>query len=95
MNVVREDCAALKILLVEENPNNLLCELKTLVKSADWVENGIQALERLEIIDYDIIFMDCTIPVLDDYQTTQKLREIEAKSFRHTIVIAMTANALP
>jgi hypothetical protein len=45
--------------------------------------------------DYDLILMDCQIPLLDGYATTHAIRQLEAstKSSKHVIIIAMTANA--
>ena len=86
----------LKILLVEDTPVNqkvLNSQLKTLGMEADCVFNGAQALDRLDQMDYDIIFMDCIMPILDGYKTAKTLREREGET-RHTIVIAMTANTL-
>ncbi len=86
----------LKILLVEDTPVNqkvALNQLKVLGLRADCANNGAEALDRLAETDYDIVFMDCLMPVLDGYKTTQALRRREAEN-RHTIVIAMTANAL-
>ena len=86
----------IKILLVEDTPINqkvAINLLKVLGYEADCVSNGQEALDRLAQINYDIVLMDCLMPVLDGYKTTQAIRQREGQS-RHTIVIAMTANAL-
>jgi CheY-like chemotaxis protein len=43
---------------------------------------------------FDLVFMDCHMPVLDGFQATRRLRESETGSGRRTPVIAMTANAM-
>ncbi|MDX2242143.1 MAG: response regulator [Leptolyngbyaceae cyanobacterium bins.302] len=86
----------LKILLVEDNVVNqkvTLNQLKTLGYTADIAANGQEALQMLEQIAYDLIFMDCQMPVLDGYRTTQEIRRLE-QSDRHIIIVALTANAL-
>jgi PAS domain S-box-containing protein len=85
-----------KLLLVEDTPINqkvILNQLKLLGYEADYVENGQEALDILEKNHYDLILMDCLMPILDGYQTTRKLREREGKN-SHTIIVAMTANAM-
>ena len=59
----------------------------------DLVQNGEEALEALKNKDYDLILMDCMMPVMNGYETTKRIREIEGDS-RHTIIIALTANAM-
>lgn len=89
--------SSLKILLVEDHPVNqmvILNQLQMLGYQADCVENGAYAIAKLQTQDYDIVLMDCQMPVLDGYAATQELRRREANS-RHTIVIALTAHALP
>ncbi len=86
----------LKLLLVEDNVINqkvTLNQLKNLGYKADVAANGKEALQMLEQIPYDLILMDCQMPVLDGYSTTQEIRRIEGTN-RHTIVVALTANAL-
>jgi len=86
----------LKILLVEDNVVNqkvTLNQLKTLGYSADVAANGQEALHMLEQIPYDLVFMDCQMPVLDGYSATQEIRRTESPD-RHTVIVALTANAL-
>jgi PAS domain S-box-containing protein len=89
--------SSLKILLVEDHEVNQMVTLNQLAMlgfEADCVGNGQEAIAKLEQQDYDIIFMDCQMPILDGYETTQEIRRREG-SERHTIVIALTAHALP
>ena len=86
----------LKILLVEDTPINqkvILNQLELLGYKADWVNNGQEALERLTESKYDIILMDCQMPVLDGYRATEMLRQQEGKEM-HTVVIGLTAYAM-
>ena len=61
--------------------------------SADVVENGIDAVDRVRHSSYDMILMDCQMPEMDGYQATAEIRQMEGTS-RHTSIIAMTANAM-
>lgn len=86
----------LKILLVEDNDINRkffinLVKIKGL--TCDIAVNGQEALKALEYKDYDIVFMDCQMPVMDGYEATRKIREIEM-SKKHTPIIAMTAYSM-
>lgn len=86
----------LKILLVEDTPINQkvsLHQLKTLGYDADCANQGQQALEMLSAQKYDIVLMDCQMPVMDGYQATAELRRRTGNS-QVPVVIAMTANAL-
>jgi CheY-like chemotaxis protein len=59
--------------------------------------NGIEALEILNSnkTKFDVILMDCQMPLLDGYQTTQAIRNNEAGEHYNNIrIIAMTANAM-
>ncbi|MGL5065642.1 MAG: response regulator, partial [Microcoleus sp.] len=88
---------SLKILLAEDHPINqqvIVEQLAVLGYHADCAANGQEALDLLADRAYDLVLMDCQMPVLDGYETTRKLREIEGAD-RHTFAIALTAHAMP
>ncbi len=85
----------IKILLVEDNLTNqkvISMQLQHLGYEADCVNNGQEALDKLETFNYDIMFLDGQMPVLDGYQTMEQLRDNEGEK-HHQIVIGLTANA--
>lgn len=96
MNEENEILHNLKILLAEDNEINrklIICVLKSKNMICDVAVNGEEALRACLEKDYDIILMDCQMPVLDGYESTLKIRESEGDK-KHTIIIAMTANAM-
>ena len=85
-----------KILLVEDNIINQKIALKMLDKigyTAATAENGAIGLEMVKNNIYDIVLLDWHMPVMDGLQAAQAIREYEVGT-RHTILIAMTANAM-
>ena len=89
----------LRLLLVEDNHSNQLVvrlQLRRLGHNVDLADNGERALEALASRRYDCVFMDCQMPVLDGYETTQRIRTGVATGVDPKIpIIALTANALP
>lgn len=84
------------ILLVEDNLVNqklALTLLKKMGYEADLAENGQNALDMIAEKHYDLILMDCQMPIKDGYQTTRELREWDHVMSKVPIV-AMTANAM-
>lgn len=86
------------VLLVEDLlPNQIIVQkfMQGLGVDIDVVENGLQAIEAFEQKSYDMIFMDCRMPVLDGYEASRKIRQIEHSKGRkkHIPIIALTANA--
>lgn len=87
----------LKILLAEDCQTNqkvALHQLHCLGYNADVAANGQEALELLARIPYDLVLMDCYMPVLDGYDTTRQIRRQEEITKQHICIIAMTANAM-
>ena len=59
----------------------------------DFAENGQEAVNKFMHVTYDIILMDCMMPVMDGFQATKKIREIEKETGEKPVVIvALTAN---
>ncbi len=87
----------MKILLCEDNEVNIKVAsmiLKRLNFEIDVAENGQEALNKFLHVKYDIIFMDCMMPLMDGFQTTQKIRELEKENdAKPVLIIALTANA--
>ncbi|WP_051023631.1 response regulator [Synechococcus sp. PCC 7502] len=91
----------IKILVAEDNMVNqkvAIRQLQNLGYTADIANNGQEVLDKLDQIPYDIVFMDCQMPVLDGYLASQSIRERESnRSYgdrRPVVIIAMTANAM-
>jgi len=91
-----DDALPSRILLVEDNRINLKVTvgyLQSLGLKADVAFDGREALNKLAKKDYDLIFMDCQMPVMDGYEATIAVREKEA-SDRRIPIVALTANAM-
>ncbi|MDX2100262.1 MAG: GAF domain-containing protein [Leptolyngbyaceae cyanobacterium bins.59] len=96
--------ATLKILMVEDNTVNqkvILKQILSLGYATDTAVNGQEAVEKVMQGDYDIVLMDCHMPVMDGYEATQQIRQkkqgtsVLEGSLSRPIIIAMTANAMP
>ena len=85
---------ALRLLVVEDNPVNqeLAAEqLRVLGYPSEIVGDAQSALDVLDHQSYDLVLMDCEMPVMDGYEATREIRRGEAGR-RHTAIIAMTAH---
>jgi len=84
-----------KILLVEDNEINQQVAQEILHQmgfQVDIAVNGLQALEMLEEVEYELVLMDVQMPVMDGYEATSKIRN--SLRWANLPVIAMTAHAM-
>lgn len=84
-----------RILVAEDNPVNqkvIIGMLKRLGFSADIANNGAEVIKALGQDGYELIFMDCQMPILDGYEATKVIRASESE---HIPIVALTANAMP
>ncbi len=87
-----------RILLVEDNDVNqavALGMLNVLGCDVEVVDHGEAAVRRVSEEAYDLVLMDCQMPVMDGFEATNAIREAEARGGRrHTTIVALTASAL-
>ncbi len=101
-NHIREDVAAkptkkrdIRILVVDDNKANRLLDahmLRQLGYTAEFAENGLEAVHLCEQIRFDLVFMDMQMPVMDGIQATKR---IHTRISPVPYIIALTANVLP
>ncbi len=87
------------VLLVEDNPVNqdmMLEMLRQFGVNTLLAENGQVALNAVEQQHFDLVLMDCQMPVMDGFAATQAIREREAKlpEAKRLSIVALTANAM-
>ncbi|MCZ8167210.1 hybrid sensor histidine kinase/response regulator [Silanimonas sp.] len=87
-----------RVLLVEDNPVNLLVAQKLIAQMdliCESAGDGERALERMAAGNLDVVLMDCQMPVKDGYTATREWREYEnAHRLPRLPIVAMTANAM-
>ncbi len=86
-----------KILLVEDSPLNQKVAVSMLLSAGypcDVAFNGKEAVEATAHLDYDLILMDCQMPVMDGFEATRLIRAAESAKGRHTPIVALTAKAM-
>jgi CheY-like chemotaxis protein len=87
-----------RILLAEDNPVNQIITVRMLTKfgyRVDSVGNGKEVLEALTSVPYDLIIMDCQMPVMDGFEASKAIRKKESvKKSKRVPILAFTAGAM-
>lgn len=92
-----EEKGRLNVLLAEDNAINQKVAVRLLEKRGHTVkvaENGLKALEMLELQRFDLVLMDMQMPEMDGVEATRVIRKRERTTGTHIPIIAMTANAM-
>ena len=94
---VFEPGKAPKILIVEDQPMNQLVlrrQLRRLGADCDLAEHGREAMDLLDQRSYDLVITDCSMPVMNGFELSTAIRELEAAGRPRCVIIALTANAV-
>jgi two-component system sensor histidine kinase/response regulator len=90
------DRSSLRVLLADDNEVNQAVAtemLEELGVNVVVVNDGSEAVEAVKKDTYDIVFMDCQMPVLDGFGATAAIRHLEGNA-RRTVIVALTAHAM-
>jgi len=85
---------SIRILIVDDNPTNQIVARSMLERLGYWTElaeNGQVAIDKLAVSSFDMVLMDCLMPVMDGYKATQIIRASESSGNKIPI-LAMTAH---
>jgi two-component system CheB/CheR fusion protein len=87
----------LRVLVVEDSEIGRTFFAEVLRKYGHHVDlagNGVEALEKWRLADYDLVLMDVQMPVMDGIEATGRIREMEKARGGHVPVVAVTAHAM-
>jgi PAS domain S-box-containing protein len=96
-NAPQEALTGIRILLVEDNPINVMVAKKFLERweaVCEVAENGRIAVEKVQKKNYDLLLMDLQMPEMDGYEATIAIRRLPEKKYQSLPIIALTASAV-
>ena len=88
----------MRILLVDDNKDNRIVAERQLIHlgyEVHGVKSGEEAINALAEPNsqYDLVLLDCQMPIMDGYVTSKKIREMESGSGQHIPIVALTASS--
>ena len=88
-----------RVMIVDDNKVNLTVASELMKRfgfEAVMIESGMEAVNRIEehLVEYDVIFMDHMMPVMDGIEATRKIRSLNTKYAKEIPIVALTANAI-
>ena len=86
-----------KVLIVDDMEINQVIMKKFLEPYAceiNYATDGAEALEKMNSAEYDLVFMDCQMPVMDGFEATRAIRAARPRLPNSPIIIALTADAM-
>jgi len=89
--------ATKRVLVADDNKINLQVAdllLSDLGLAVDTVDDGIEAVSVFKDAPYDLVVLDCQMPILDGFESCRIIKEIQSRKGRRVPVIAMTAHAI-
>nr|WP_305121140.1 histidine kinase N-terminal 7TM domain-containing protein [Pedobacter xinjiangensis] len=94
---VPKDLTGRKILVVDDNPMNVLLASQFLKRwniQVGVARNGLEALKEVQWNDYDLVLMDLEMPEMDGYTASREIRLLPDPKFQHLPIVALSANAM-
>lgn len=97
-HTLKETARPLRVLVAEDNRVNQKLMMAVLGKEGYEIElatNGEEAVNLYKQKPFDLILMDMQMPVMDGFQATREIRQLEEGSDKHTLIFALTASEDP